>query len=177
MANVTPIGRMSFPELFKPKAFESEEPKYSVVLLFDANDPQLAAMKMIASAAAKEKWGDNIPKSLRSPFRNGDEKPDLDGYAGKVFVRFSSKTKPAVVDARTQPITEESQRLYAGCFGRVSYTVYAYDQKGNKGVSFGLVNVQKTSDGEPFSGRTNPDDDFDEVETADSLAGDEAMFA
>jgi hypothetical protein len=37
---------------------------------------------------------------------------------------------------------------------------YAYDVSGNRGVSFGLGNVQKVADGEALSSRTTAEDDF-----------------
>lgn len=159
---LTPVGRVSFPNLYKAQSINGSDPKYDLTLLFDkATD--LSVLKEAAEQAAKDKWGDKIPKNLRSPFRDGGEK-DLDGYDGKTFVRFSSKQRPGVVDAKKEPIEEDSGRVYAGMFARVSFTVYAYDTQGNKGVSFGLNNVQKIGDGEPFGTRSNPDDDFDEIE-------------
>jgi len=53
----------------------------------------------------------------------------------------------------------------------VSYNVYTYN-KVNNGVGLGLLNFQKTGDGEMFGfGGTNPDEDFDVVDDA-SAAGD-----
>ncbi len=179
MPKVSPVGRVSFPDAYKPRKMEGSDgdPKYAVTLLFD-DGADLAEMKAAAAAAAKEKFGDKV-KGLRSPFRAGDDK-EYDGYAGKTYVRFSSPQAPAVVDGRKQPITEASGRFYAGCFARVSWTCYAYDKGGNRGVAFGLGNIQKTGDGEPFSSRTTADDDFDEVDdgsAADELAAAESMFS
>lgn len=180
---VSPIGRVSFPDAYKARKMEGSagDPKFAVTLLFDdtaQKSPEFAAMKAAAAAAAKNKWGDKIPKGIRSPFRDGNEK-DYDGYAGNVFVRFSSSERPGVVDGRKQEITEDSGRFYAGCFGRVSYTCYAYDNSGNKGVAFGLVNIQKTGDGEPFSSRTDADDDFGAIDdtSGDELAEADSMFS
>ena len=44
------------------------------------------------------------------------------------------------------------------------HTAYGYDKAGNKGVAFGLQNLQKLGDGERFSGRTAAEDDFDSVD-------------
>lgn len=152
---LTPTGRFSFADLFEPSAFEGQDPKYGVTLLFDA-DADLAEMKAAATRAAREKWGDKPPANMRTPFRDGNEKADLDGYAGTTFVRFTSKSKPGVVDAARNATTE----VKSGDYGRVSYSVFAYDRNGNRGVSFGLGNVQKQADGEAFGGRTSPSDDF-----------------
>lgn len=162
---VTPEGRVSFPHVFKPSAFSPEqEPKYSLTLLFPKGT-DLTPLRQAAVKAAKEKWGDNIPKNLRNPIRDGDEK-DLDSYAGMMFISTISKQKPSVVDRNVQPILEQGE-FYAGCWAKVSVRPYAYGGPGTKyraGVSFGLQNIQKIRDDEPFSGRTTAEDDFEPVE-------------
>jgi len=169
----TPEFRASFAHVFKPRAFkEGQEPKYSVVMLFDEKE-DLSALKKLAKAAADDKWPKGIPTNLRSPFRKGSEKPDLDGYEGKVFITASSKMQPGVVDNQVQPILNESD-FYSGCYARATVTAYAYDHMGNKGVAFGLQNIQKLRDGEPFSGRSKAEDDFDVFDTGnedDFLSG------
>jgi len=39
---------------------------------------------------------------------------------------------------------------------------FAYENK-SKGIAFGLQNIQKLGDGEPFSGRVKAADDFEPV--------------
>src|SRR3954468_22115104 len=90
---MTPKFRVSFPYLFEkapPMAGSASEPKYEMTMLFDAEaqkTPHFQAMKRIALAAAKEKFGDKVVpdgkgwfKGVRSPFRDGAEKVQLDGY-------------------------------------------------------------------------------------------------
>lgn len=161
---ITPEFRVSFPAVFQPKAFEGQEPKYSIVMLFDKKT-DLSKLKEMAKKAIEEKWPNvnERPKNLKNPFRDGDiEKPDMQGYKGAVFISATSKMKPGVVDASLQPIIAEDD-FYAGCYARASVTCFAYDKMGNKGVSFGLQNLQKTKDGESFSGRTKAEDDFESV--------------
>ena len=163
----TPEFRLSFPALWKPKAFEEQEPKYSLVMLFDKKKADLSGMKKAVVAAAQEKWGakEKWPKNLRLPFRDGDEKEDMDGYKGHTYVSASSKQAPQIVDfkgpgIRPEPLTEADQKCYAGCYARATLIAFAYDKAGNKGVSFSLQNVQVLRDGKPFSGRKNADDEF-----------------
>ena len=56
---------------------------------------------------------------------------------------------------------------------------FTYDTKGNKGVSFGLNNVQKVKDDEPLGNFSRAEDDFDEVEDFDGPGGKkpEGIFA
>lgn len=176
----TPEFRVSFPHVFeKHSGFEGQEAKYSLVMLIpeeiDLNQNFSAqgkgvSMKQAVFNAATEKWGpkEKWPKNLRLPFRDGNEKTDLSGYAGHIFVSASSKQKPQVVsnkkiDGQFPRLEKEDEQFYAGCYARATLIAFAYDKMGNKGVSFSLQNVQKAKDGEQFSGRKNADDEFDDV--------------
>lgn len=162
---ITPEFRVSFPAVIKAKAFEDQEAKFSVTMLF----PKKVSLKLLKDAhdnARNEKWGTDPkkwPKGLRSPFRDGDEKEDTTGYAGHIFVKASSKNQPGLVNQSLQPILNERD-FYAGCYARAEIIAFAYDTKGNKGVSFALMNIQKLRDGEAFSGHKAAEDVFDKVE-------------
>lgn len=161
---LTPEFRVSFPSVFQAKSnFDGQEPKYSIVMLFPKT-ADLSRLKAIAKQALDEKWpGDKKPKNLRTPLRDGDEK-ELEGYAGHIFINCSTKLKPGIVNANRDPIISPDE-FYAGCYARATVNAYAYDTAGNAGVAFGLQNIQKLRDGEPFSGRTKAEDDFDAVST------------
>lgn len=160
----TPTFRASFPSLFTPQSFEGGAAKYGITMLFDKGT-DLSKLKKIAQEAVEKKWPDvsRRPKNLKNPFRDGDtEKAGIAGYEGKIFVKATSKTAPRVVDKKIQPL--EETEFYAGCYAIASVTAYAYDFQGNRGVAFGLVNVQKVKDGEPFSSSfAKPEDDFSEI--------------
>jgi hypothetical protein len=173
----TPKFRMSFPALLVASAMKDDEgkegePKFSLVMLFDKAaqaTPEFAKMKEIAKAAAIAKFGPDyktkVP-NLRSPFRDGMEKAQLEGYGeGVVFVSASTKSRPGVIDAAKRRI-DSAEEIYPGRNARATVTAYAYDRRGNKGIAFGLHNVQLLNGGESLSGRVKAEDDFDEVEDA-----------
>lgn len=167
----TPEGRVSFPQVFKPKSFRNQEPKFSMTLLFKKSSADLTEMKRAAANAAIEKWGpkENWPKKLKWPFRDGDkDQPDMKGYPGHIFVSMTSKTKPGLIDRQKNPIDEASGSFYAGCYAHATCIAFAYDVEGSKGVSFALQNIQKLRDGEPFSGKRSAEDEFDALEDVDS---------
>lgn len=60
--------------------------------------------------------------------------------------------------------------MYSGCYARVSLNFYAFNSNGNKGVAYGLGNIQKIRDGESFGGRSSATDDFGTVADDDFLA-------
>lgn len=170
----TPQFRVAFASVFTPQTTEREDgteskPKYSLVMIFD-EDTDVSKMEKLAKAAAKEKWGDKIPRSARvSPFRDGGEKEDegIEGFEeGMQFATASTFFRPGIVDKDLNPILDQED-FYSGCYARATIVAYAYDQKGNKGVAFGLQNIQKLKDGESLTGRTSAEDDFEEVEDDD----------
>lgn len=182
---MTPKFRVSFPWVFRPQKpmanATSQDPKYSITMLFPKG-ADLSALKKAAADAVAEKWGADKakwPKNLRSPFRDQGEK-EFEGYeAGAVFITATSKQRPGLVDEKVQDIIEEKD-FYPGCYARATVRVFAYDQAGNRGVAFGLQNIQKLADGEPLGGRIRPADDFEPVvsgggtgtpATADALFG------
>lgn len=180
MANISPKGRVSFPNVFRPHAFnEGDVPKFDVTLLFnreDMTEQQLGLFKQMVAEANKasiERFGCKVgetPKKggrpVASPFRKSEEKPEY-YEPGFIFVKFSTRQQPGVVYGDRTPIQPESRDFYAGCWAHVSYTVYAYDKSGNRGVAFGLQNIQKTADDEPFSGGASAaEDDFEDLGTA-----------
>jgi len=164
---MTPEFRVSFPSIFRPTSFEGQEPKYSLVMLFKKG-VDLSELKNAAKKAARDKWKDKIPKGLNLPFRDGDDKADeWEGFEDCIFVRAVSQRKPGLVDRHVNDIIDESD-FYAGCFARATVNAFAYDVAGNKGISFGLLNIQKLRDGESLIGTTKPEDDFEELEPLDS---------
>lgn len=174
--NTSPIGVISFPHLFSPRAPSPEaEERYSLSLVFDEaaqKTPEFKAMKKAAMDAATEKWGtkaaDMIKKGqLRMPFRDASEKSQYAGYEdGKIFVNAWSKQKPDVIDGRLQDVVPSD--LYPGCLGRITYNCFAYDISGNKGVSVGLNNVQISNFSTPrLDGKKEGKEDFDQMDMPD----------
>lgn len=172
---LTPEFRVSYPYVFrtsKPMQ-EGGEPKYSVTMLFPKG-ADLSKLKKAAEQAAIDKWGkDKIPKGMRSPFRDQGEK-ESEGYeAGAFFITATSRQRPQLVDAQVNDILDETQ-FYAGCYARATVRAFAYDKAGNRGVSFGLQNIQKLRDGESLSGRMKAQDEFEPVADAEVSAGGDA---
>ena len=152
---ITPEFRAAFVGLFRataPKENPNGAKKYSIraVLMPDAD---IGALKAAAKAAATEKWGNNPPKTMRSPFRLNEELDNpIPGVPDDAIVMtFSANEdrRPGLVDANLNDIIDDSE-VYSGAWFRAQVRPYAYDQAGNKGVAFGLENVQKTRDDEPL---------------------------
>lgn len=165
---ITPEFRGAFVSVFKASGMKGQPDsakKFSVRAVFMPN-ADLTTMKAQAQAAAQEKWGSNVPKTLRSPFRRNEEldNPVIGVPDDAIVMTFSANEdrRPGVVDANLQDIIDEAE-CYSGAWYRAQVRAFAYEQSGNKGVSFGLQNLQKLRDGEPLGGRIPASKAFDAV--------------
>jgi len=164
--------RISFANIWEPKAINGGEEKYSVSLLIPKEDKVTLAKIHKAVEAAKEdakgkKWGGKIPPNLKLPLRDGDiDRPDDENYAGHMFLNATSKDAPQIVDRKVQPILDPME-CGSGDYCNVSVNFYGFAASGNKGVAAGLGNIQKVKDGERLSGKANAGADFDEIEGED----------
>jgi hypothetical protein len=156
-----------------PAAPESAPPKFSTVILIPKTDKKTVAAIQNAQKAAlengKAKFNGKIPNTWTNTLHDGDEDADLEKnpeYAGHYYMTVSNNRQPGLVDKSLQPILDASE-LYSGCYARVSINAFAFNTSGNKGVSFGLNNVQKLADGESFTGATRAEDDFSAIEDDD----------
>lgn len=186
---VTGEVRLSFVNVFEPKADMNGKLKYSVQILVPKTPDGSKTMKAVKAmeAQAKEegkpKWGGRIPANLKSVLHDGDTEADLDQYPEREgHWYFSANANPGyaptVVDRNRQPILDPAE-LYSGCYGRVAIQAFPFNADGGKakGVSMSLVALQKTRDGEPLSGggKVDVDELFDELSAIE--AGDEEDYS
>lgn len=167
---VTPVVRLSFPNLFKPRAaVEGGAPKYSATLLFDKKaqqDPGFKKLQQAVEQAIEEKWGAERPKKMKLPFLTTSDFENVpDGYEDDmVIVRTSTTQPPGVVDRHREEIINPTE-IYAGCYVKAAVHAYAWQHPtGGKGVSIGLDLVQFVKDGPAFTKRVKAADVFDEIE-------------
>jgi hypothetical protein len=178
-AVITPAGIASYAFVWKPQPSMTpgQDPKYAITLIVPKK-ADLSALKAAVKVAAQKKFGDAWEKMARAnklhlPFRDGDEEREDDPlYKGKIFFSAKSKDAPQIVDADLNRITDEFE-FYSGCKARISVFAFGYDTNGNKGVAFGLNNVQKLGDGERLSGRRAAEDEFGAVEADGKSEGDD----
>ena len=92
------------------------------------------------------------------------------------MLRPTSLQQPGIVDARGQNVTDEKE-VYAGRWCVASLRAFAYDTNGNKGVSFGLQNVQILDNDEAWGGmRARAEDEFEPVESAAGATKGDSIF-
>lgn len=179
---VTGLVRLSYANVWEPKVQKgSSEPKFSVAILIPKTDKATIdkIKKAVAAAEAygvEKKWNGEKPKKYKYPvLRDGDGVDDNGEsyppeYHGHFFVNAKcAADKPPVIigtekdeKGSWKEITDKS-KVYSGCYGRVSFNIYPYNNEGGKGLAAGLLSIQKIKDGEPLAGTVNdPDEDFDD---------------
>lgn len=156
----TETVRCAFPHLFKPQKAEGAEgePKYQLTLLYP-KDADISKFKRAALAVANEKWGDKATRDKKRikiewPWKDGNQKSNLEGYEGHWYFNLTSKRKPQVMGfagGQLVPITDESA-VYGGMHVKVMVHAFTWEFMGKKGVSFGLGHVLKVKDDESFGG-------------------------
>ena len=178
--------RLAFPSLFHAKSFAGEDgkqstPAYQATFLLQANDKQVAGLKAAMKTLAVEKWGakgEAVFKTLEAQdklcLHNGDNKADMDGFAGCWFVSSRAPTKPLVIDRDRSPLTAESGRPYGGCYVDARIDVYCQDNKFGKRINASLKGVQFRRDGDAFAGGAPAKEgDFDDL--SDTGEGDASL--
>jgi hypothetical protein len=185
----TPIGVLSFPNLFSPRPrAPGGEPVYQCSILFDQNaqrDPAYQALRKAVVECIDEHNGSGKSRDtafmagVRSPFRPTAEKA-YQGYDipdGR-FISPWTKSRPGLVDARRNEIMVPED-IWPGQLVRATVSPFWYNQSGNKGVSFALNNVQVCRTDVPrLDGRKKATEDFPDYDGpgAAVMADDEIPF-
>ena len=177
----TPEFRVRFANVFRKRATKDDDgndiegsEKYSLMMIFP-EDSDLRKMKREARKVAETKFGKGKRGVRYDPFRDGEEKEDLDGFeAGMQFATASTQFQPGVVDKFVDPIIDQED-FYDGCWAIATVHCYTYNKKGNKGVAFGLNNVQKVKDDERLSSGNSAASDFDEYDDGEEEDDDDIL--
>lgn len=177
--------RLSYPALFRPKAFEGQggrgkgrdrdddsELKYGASFIIDPETPHgKKALDQCEDAIDEAKfieWGNKQPSlkddklALRDDKGEDTDNPECEGMW---YVSASNKRRPKVLDrdGRT-PLTDEDGVIYGGCYVNAIVRFWAQDNKWGKRVNASLEGVQFVKDGEAFGAPPLSDDAFDPVE-------------
>ena len=177
--------RFSFVNIFEPKENNNGgDPKYSVTLLIPKSDTATLSKIKEAMAEARENFckrngATALPQKPNHTLHDGDGVRDSgDPYGpeckGCYVITVSSKQKPVIVDSFRNEITDPAE-VYSGCYGRAAINFYGYNSNGKKGISAGLLSIQKLHDGEPFGTVGSADDFADDFKDEDDILGDAAF--
>jgi Protein of unknown function (DUF2815) len=159
--------RLAFPKLFKAEQVNGQgKPAYACAFLLADTHPQIDEINELIDKVGAEKWGNKakgIVVQLRGAdkvaLHNGDNKAELDGYAGNYFINARTPTKPLVLDRDKTPLTEDDGKPYGGCYVNAAVQVWAQDNQFGKRINATLRWVQFLKDGDAFAGGTPASDD------------------
>lgn len=164
--------RLSYPSLFEATDYEGDGVfKFRATFLIPKGSPLDKEIQAAVATVAKEAWGEKYQSILdsikhnpnKAGYRDGDTKPDSDGYAGNMFIVASNKSRPLVIDKDKTPLVAADGRPYSGCYVNATINIFAYENKG-KGISASLGGVQFFKDGDAFSGGgVATADEFDDI--------------
>lgn len=178
--------RLAFATIWHPEPFPNGKdptPYYSASFILPPKHKQLPELNKLMADLANEEWklkGPAILKAIKQTgkvfLRDGDIKPEYDGFPGNWFISARSKTKPNCFDHKRDTVTEEQGLLYSGCYVNVLLSCYSYT-KGNNGLGAELKGIQYLRKGDAFGGggpAAQPDE-FDEIDAPDDGDDDDIM--
>lgn len=157
--------RLSFPSLFKTAKFgEQDTGKYEATFIFDKVEHAdvLADIQSKIDAMIKSELKSKIPAD-KICLKDGD----LEGrpeYEGKMTLKASTKKRPLVIDRDKSPITEEDEKVYAGCYVNAIMSLWPQNNQYGKRINAQLDGIQFAADGEPFGSGGIDADEFDEFD-------------
>jgi hypothetical protein len=178
-ALITPIALLSYPHLHQPQPGQNgKKPKYSAALVFTpdvlaipAEKARFDALLVAANAAIDARWPGQREKLVQNPnFKKGFRTDAKEGYpTGSIFINVRTEQQPQIVYAYAgpdgkpakMPVEKIREEMYPGARVRASVVAFAFDQEGNKGVSFALNNLQKIGEGERLDNRVAAENEFE----------------
>lgn len=165
--------RLSFNALYQEEAYKGvPSGKYGVTVLIDKSDKQKVDLLFnTLKPVLRGKKFEQYP-SDKMALRDGDLKCYTDDEGNKrypeyenkwslrAYVRKKFRNDIKIVGKLKQPITEENNIFYSGCYVNIYFNFWSWGD----GVSANLVALQFVADGEPTGGGfVNIDNVFDEI--------------
>lgn len=173
--------RIAFAELFEAKQVMNQgEPRFSASFILPRDHQSIPNIKKIVEEAAKTKWNDKAALILESLYtqqrvclRDGNHKPEYDGFPGNFYVAANSKARPLVIDRDKTILTAADGRPYSGCYVHALLDIWAQDNSYGKRINASLKGVQFVEDGDAFSASAPASPDaFDDLgEGVDASGG------
>lgn len=167
--------RLSFPSLFRKAVFEGNETKYEATFLLnkETHADLIKQIKTeIANRIKNDLKGAKVPAD-KICLKDGDEF-DYSGYAGHMSFKASNNKRPMIIDRDKSQLSEEDERLYAGCYVNAVVELWVQNNGFGKRINANLLGVQFFKDGEPFAdGESASTSDFDAFDDED---GDDDFF-
>jgi hypothetical protein len=162
--------RLSFPSLFRKAVFDNVETKFEANFLMEKNSKNHKITQAAIDKFIAQTFPNGAPKNLViTCFQDGDKK-GIEGYDDMMSLKGTSNKRIPVFDKDRSPITEEDNKVYAGCYVNAIFDFwYSSHKRGGNQILCNLLGVQFKRDGDPFSDAKVASADFfdDESEEDD----------
>lgn len=175
---VLPVGRGSFPHVFKPHAMQGEsedKAKYQLSIIFPkASKAGLAVLNTYIKKLANEKWSAEKAARIKHPILDNREKSKDPALAEDFpyLIRLNSNQRPLVMFGNLDPCMEDqAHEVYAGRWMRASARLYTWERPSGFGVSLGLSSVQLLDHDDRFAGGRGDPREFEGFATDDGPSG------
>lgn len=165
--------RLSFPHLFQKASFNGNETKFEATFLLN-KETQADQIKALKAAIADKLKNDLKGAKIAADkicLRDGDD-VSYDGYANQMSIKASNVKRPVIIDRDKSQLTEDDNRIYAGCYVNAIIELWAQDNQYGKRINANLLGVQFAKDGDAFGdGAVSVSaDDFDAIDDEDEIA-------
>ena len=186
---ITPLAILSYPHLDKPQpSDDGKPPKYSAALIImpevledPAERAKFDAIQQALIKAGTAKWGEKFEAmakgdGFKKGLRRDAEAKWGSRFAGAIYFNARSVNQPGLVYSHEDmsvparpdgsrpparvPQEKIKEQFYPGSYVRASVSAFAFDNKGGKGVSLGLNNMQWVKDGQRLDNRAAAEDEF-----------------
>lgn len=175
----TPIGVLAFNNLYEARpVVEGGEARFSATLIFDEDVQKTEAYQNLTKAIMAEAhrfFGDKLPKDIRWPIRDGEEKEEFEGFgAGKKFINPWTKLAVGVIGPKKEKMVQSD--VFSGVLARFAVRPRGYNTAGNKGVLLMLEGVQVADTNQKrIDGKTDASRLFDDLEGFGGDGGDDDL--
>lgn len=149
---ITGIVRADHVHLFDPHSPIGS--RYSLTIIIPKSDTvTIDKIRSAINDAAKSgipTWIGSTPSFFRLPLQDGDlERPGNSFYSNSYYINCYSSEPPAIVDRNRLPI-RNPEKIYSGCYIRVSVAFRPFNGHHICGVIAVLGNIQFFKDGDPI---------------------------
>ncbi len=185
-AALTPEFRISFCNLFQPKANMNGRLQFDVEMMFakPVTAASMAELKVAHDGAIKPAWihGGEDYRKFGSIFVDGDKKKQASRKGNLLLKAWSSSEFPPKLVMPNPRIIATNRDIYPGCYARAILTPFHYEHKNeaghivSRGVAFGLHTVQKTRNGDPLT-NVLQDADAEEMLLSSPIEDEEEEYA
>jgi len=148
--------RLSYPNLFKPRAFEGADAssaKFSASFILDKTEhvSTIAEIKAAIAELCKTELKVKALPADKVCLRDGESKGDSEGYGPDVmFISASNTRKPAVIDRDKTAIADTDARIFGGIYVNAVIRLWVQNNKFGKRINASLEAVQYVRKGDAF---------------------------